>query len=139
MIQEQFSFQLVSIKDVENIIKNVPTNEASGDDIPIQTLKQTGFTHQILTDCINDAINKGVFPDSLKIANITPAHKKDEPTEEENYRPVSVLPLLSKIFERLLYDQLSEYSEKYLNTLLCGFKKAHSIPFSNFYKHGKKN
>ena len=62
----------------------------------------------------------------LKIANITTAHKKDEPTNKENYRPVSVLPLLCKVFERLLYDQLSEYLEKYLNTLLCCFRKAHS-------------
>ena len=62
----------------------------------------------------------------MKIANITPVHKKDEPTDKENCRPVSVLPLLSKVFERLLYDQLSEYLEKYLNTLLCGFSKAHS-------------
>ena len=62
----------------------------------------------------------------MKTANITPVHKKDEPTDKENCRPVSVLPLLSKVFERLLYDQLSEYLEKYLNTLLCGFSKAHS-------------
>ena len=75
-------------------------------------------------------INKSVFPDSLKIANITPAHKKDEPTDKENYRPVSVLPLLSKVFERLLYDQLSEYLEKYLNTLLCGLREAHSTQYA---------
>ena len=62
----------------------------------------------------------------MKTANIAPVHKKDKPTDKENYRPVSVLPLLSKVFERLLYDQLSEYLEKYLNTLLCGFSKAHS-------------
>ena len=62
----------------------------------------------------------------MKIANITPAHKNHEPTDKENYRPVSVLPLLSKVFERLLYDQLSGYLEKYLNTLLCGFRKANS-------------
>ena len=125
MITEKFSFQPVSVKDVENVIKNVPCNKASGGDIPIQILKQSGFTYQILTDCINDAINKGVFPDSLKIANITPAHKKDEPTDKENYKPVGVLPLLLKVFERLFYDQLSEYLERYLNTLLCGFRKAH--------------
>ena len=83
-------------------------------DIIIQILKQSQVTYQILTDCINDAINKGVFPDSLKIAKITPVHKKDEPTDKENYEPVSVLPLLSKVFERLLYDQLSEYLEIYL-------------------------
>ena len=115
MIKEKFSFQPASVKDVENVIKNIPSNKASGGDIPIQILKQSGFSYQILTDYINDAINKGVFRDSLKIANITPAHKKDEPTDKENYRPVSVLPLLSKVFEGLLYDQLSEYLEKYLN------------------------
>ena len=52
-------------------------------------------------------------------------HKKDETTNKENYRPVSVLPLISKIFERIIYDQLSEYLEKYLNSILCGFRKAH--------------
>ena len=101
-------------------------------DIIIQILKQSWVTYQILTDCINDAINKGVFPDSLKIAKITPVHKKDEPTDKENYEPVSVLPLLSKVFERLLYDQLSEYLEKYLNTLLCGFRNSHSIQHALF-------
>ena len=132
LIQKKISFQPVSVKDVEIIIKNVPSNKASGGDITIQILKQSGFTYQILTDCINDVIDKGVFPDSLKIANITPAHKKDEPTNKENYRPVSVLPLLSKVFERLLYDQLSEYLEKFLNTLLCGFRKAHSTQHALF-------
>ena len=132
LIKEKFSLQPVSVKDVENVIKNIPSNKASGGDIPIQILKQSGFTYQILTDCINDAINKGVFPDSLKIANITPVHKKDEPTDKKNYRPVSVLPLLSKVFERLLYDQLSDYLEKYLNTLLCGFRKTHSTQHALF-------
>ena len=56
-------------------------------------------------------IIKGLFPDSLKIANITPAHKKDELTDKENYKPVSVLLLLSKVFERLFYDQLGEKSK----------------------------
>ena len=66
MIKEKFCFQPVFVKDVENVIKNISSNKASGDDIPIQILKQSGFTYQILTDCINDAINKGVFPDRLK-------------------------------------------------------------------------
>ena len=132
MIKEKLSFQPISVKGVENVIKNIPSNKASGGDIPIQILKQSGFTYQILTDCINDAINKGVFPDSLKIANITPVHKKDEPTDKENYRPVSVLPLFSKVFEILLYDQLSDYLEKYLSTLLCGFRKTHSTQHALF-------
>ena len=59
----------------------MPSNKASGGDIPSQILKQSGFTYQILRGCINDAIHKGIFPDSLKIANITPTHKKDKPTD----------------------------------------------------------
>ena len=58
--------------------------------------------------------------------------KKDEPTDKENYRLVSVLPLLSKIFERLIYDQLNEYLDQYLNKLLCGFRKAHSTQHALF-------
>ena len=86
MIKEKFSsvfvnFLSVSVKDVENVIKNIPSNKASGGDIPIQILKKPGFTYQILTNCINDAIDKSVFPDSLKIASITPVHKKDESTD----------------------------------------------------------
>ena len=81
MIKEKFSFLSVSVKDVENVIKNIPSNKASGGDIPIQILKKSGLTYQILTNCRNDAINKGVFPDSLKIASITPVHKKDESTD----------------------------------------------------------
>ena len=81
MIKEKFSFLSVSVKDVENVIKNIPSNKASGGDIPIQILKKSGFTYQILTNCINDAIDKGVFPDSLKTATITPVHKKDESTD----------------------------------------------------------
>ena len=41
--------------------------------------------------------------------NITPVHKKDEATDKQNYRPVSVLPLFSKVFEKVIYDQLSQF------------------------------
>ena len=59
-------------------------------------------------------------------------HKKDKATNIENYRPVSVLPAISKIFEQIIHDQLSEYLEKYLNRILCGFRKAHSTQHDLF-------
>ena len=130
--QEKFSFKPVPVKYVESIIKNIPNNRAAGGEIPLHILKQSGFTYQMLTDCINGALSQGIFPDSLKLANITPVHKKDETTDKENYRPVSVLPLFSKIFEKVIYDQLSQYLEKYLNSLLCGFWKAHSSQHALF-------
>ena len=123
LTQEKFSFQPVSVKDVENVIKNIPSNKASWGDIPIQTLKQSGFNYQILTDCINDSINKGVFLDSLKIANITPAHKKDELTDKEIYRLERAYSLNC---QKSLKDCfMINLVNTYLNTLLCGFRKAH--------------
>ena len=119
------------MKYVENI-KNIPKNKATGGEKPLHIRKQSGFTYQMLTDCINDALSQGIFPDSLKFANITPVHKKDEATDKQNYRPVSVLPLLSKVFEKVIYDQLSQYLDKYLNSLLCGFRKAHSSQHALF-------
>ena len=53
-------------------------------------------------------------------------YKKLDPSHKTNYRPVSILPLLSKVFEKNIYDQLYEYLENFLSELLCGFWKAHS-------------
>ena len=57
---------------------------------------------------MNDIINNEAFPDWLSFANIMPVFKKIEPTGNENYRPFSVVPLLLKAYEPLIYDQLSE-------------------------------
>ena len=132
-IQEKFSIKPVTVKDVENIIKNMSNNKASGGEIPLNILKESRFTYKMLTNCINDAIvGEDIFPDSLKFGDITPVHKEDETTNKGNYRPISVLPLISKIFERIIHDQLSEYLEKYLNSILCGFRKGHSTQHALF-------
>ena len=81
---------------------------------------------------LNDVLSQGIFPDSLKSANVTPFHKNDEATDKQNYRPVSVIPLFSKIFEKVIYDRLSQYLDKYLNSFLCGFQKAHSSQHALF-------
>ena len=61
-----------------------------------------------------------------------PVYKKKDPTEETNYRPVGILPLLSKVFEKVMYIQLYDYMENVLNQLLCGFRKAHSTQHALF-------
>ena len=66
------------------------------------------------------------FPDPLKMADIRPFHKKDETTLKENYRPVSILPSISKIFERDMYEQIVLYFENFLSPFLCGFRKGFS-------------
>ena len=67
----------------------------------------------------------GSFPDSLKCANARPIYKKVDPFDKKNYRPVSILPLLSKIYEIVIYDQASNYFEPFFSEILCGFRKAH--------------
>ena len=81
---------------------------------------------------MKDALSRGILPDSLQLANITPVYKQDKVTDKEIYRLISVLPLFSKIFEKVVYDQLCQYLEKYLNSLLCGFQKAHSTQHALF-------
>ena len=76
-IQEKFSIKPVTVKDVENIIKNMPNNKASGREIPLNILKQSRFTYKMLTGCINDAIvGENIFPDSLKLAILHQCTKK---------------------------------------------------------------
>ena len=71
-----------------------------GADVHLYILKEYGFTHQMLTYCINGILFRGLFPESLKFAKIMLVNKKDEATDKENYTLVSVLPLFSKIFEK---------------------------------------
>ena len=59
-------------------------------------------------------------------------YKKLDPSDKVSYRPVSILPLISKVFEKIIHDQLYEYLENFLGELLCGFRKAHSTQHALF-------
>ena len=64
-----------------------------------------------------------MFPESLKLAGVTPVYKKSDPTLVSNYRSISVLPTMSKVFERLMHHQVSEYIDKHFSPFLCGYRK----------------
>ena len=76
----------------------------------------------------NLSIDQGVFPKELKPANVLPLYKTDDPFLFNNYRPVSVLSILSKVFERIMYSRMLEYLETYkiLINNQFGFRKYHS-------------
>ena len=112
--------------DVKTVIRDVKNNKYAGGEIIIQILKESEFTFGMLANYINQSTEIGCSPDSIKAANVTPIFKKDDPLDKANYRPVSILPLISKVCERLICNQLSEYSESFLSHILCGFRKAHS-------------
>lgn len=63
------------------------------------------YIFHILAGCIDGAFDKGKHPDGLKITNLTPTYKKVETADKRDFTPVSILLLLSKIFQRLLYDE----------------------------------
>ena len=66
-----------------------------------------------------------MFPDQLKLAQVIPLFKKLDPLDVKNYRPVSILPIISKVFEKVLSEQLSEYFDNIFHNFLCAFRKGH--------------
>ena len=84
-----------------------------------------GDISKCITLIINQSLHSGSIPDKHKIAKVTPIHKKGDSKLITNYRPISVLPVISKIFETVICDQLNHYFVS--NNLLCpqqyGFTK----------------
>ena len=74
-------------------------------------------------------LNKN-FPENLKLADVTPIFKKKDKTFVENYRPVSVLPTVSKIFERIMQKQITDYIGKFLSPFFCGYRKGFSTQYA---------
>ena len=101
---ESFEFSHVLPEEVAKRISLLKSGKKVSGDIPTRILKlSSDHCANALTDCINNAINDCVFPTELKCADVTPVFKKDSKTEKSNYRPISILPVLSKVFERILY------------------------------------
>merc|ERR1712105_380694 len=76
----------------------------------------------------NLALSSGVYPDELKIAKVIPIFRKGSPTSINNYRPISILSSINKIFEKILYARLIKYIDKFqlLYKYQYGFRKKHS-------------
>ena len=123
----------MTLEDVRLITKDLKNGKAAGGDIPLKLLKECEFAYEKLTNCIVK-----IILDSVKKANIAPVSKKNDSSDKENYKPVCILPLLSKVYERAIFNQLSEYMQKFLNKILCGFCKAHSTQHVLF-KRGREN
>ena len=106
------------------IRKNLLTTH---NNIPTKILKENQYIFvPLITKIYNESSDSANFPNPLKLAEVTPVHKKQSRTIKDNYTPVSILPPISKIFERNMFDQISSYIEKYLSPYLCGFRKGYS-------------
>ena len=80
-------------------------------------------TANSLQQLFNQALTTREFPSNLKNADATPVFKKNNPLCKENYRPISVLPIISKVFEKLMQNQINLHIKYFLPPYLCGYRK----------------
>ena len=113
--------------EIVEIINNLKNGKAS--DIPIVVLKRPSkLISTILAKLYNNSMQTGVFPSLFKTGKVSPIYKKDNKALIENYRPVSILPIFGKIFERIIYNRLYKFltSKGVLQDEQFGFRKGHS-------------
>ena len=125
-----FSFSEITEETVLRTINELSAKRSTGhDSICTELLKRIkAFISSPLCLIVNQSLNTGIFPGKLKIAKVIPLYKKGDSTQLGNYRPISLLPSISKVFEKVVYNQLSTYLST--NQLLYGsqhgFRKQHS-------------
>ena len=125
-----FHFEPTNSTTVTKIINELKTRHSTGPDglstKLLQYIKEPLI--EAITITLNQSLNTGIFPEKLKIAKVIPIHKKEDPSLLENYRPISILPSISKIFEKIICNQINDYFN--LNNLFhsgqYGFRKHHS-------------
>ena len=127
-------FQEITVDNTRRIIDSLKPKTSTGvDSVSNKLLKfvKTAISEP-LTIIINQMLRVGIFPDLLKISKVVPVYKKDNNTNLSNYRPISLLPSMSKIFEKVILEQLFTYLED--NNLIYrhqyGFRKHHSTEYA---------
>ena len=129
-----FLFERVNASLIEHEIMELNSNKASGYDCtPPKSLKDSAsIVKDPHTQLFNTSVKDNLFPSDLKYANVSPLFKKDDNTNKENYRPNSILPTISNIFESLMFHQITPYVSNILSPYLCGLREGyttqHALP-----------
>ena len=133
-IPHEFVFNPVTLEEVSqtiNILK--PKTSYSSDKMSNKLLKALSRELALpLKLIINQSFSMGILPDDLKIAKVTPLHKEKETYLLNNYRPISILPSVSKVFEKIMYKQIYDHFTNY-NLFFksqYGFRSGHSTEFA---------
>ena len=109
-------------------MKNINVKKSAGPGMILPSLVKmcSKVIDKPLTDVINDIIRSSIFPDSAKIAHVSPIYKKKVRTDGYNYRPVSVIGSLPKILERYIQNKVCEHINKCLSNLISAYRKNYS-------------
>lgn len=124
-----FEFDCVSDEEVHIALMQITTNAIGEDGIPAVFLKLLcPFIIPFITFVINGCLTKSYFPTQWKVANVRPIPKESNPSSVSDFRPISILPSLSKVLERVMKEQMQMFVGN--NNLLCsmqsGFRSGHS-------------
>ena len=136
-IPEAENFQPSSIQEITKIITNLKQSNSVGwDNIPTTILKSNiNILAPILCNLINKFLAMGVFPKSPKRAKILPIFKNKNKLDITNYRPISTLPVISKVYEKVFYNRLYNYFS--VNNLLSKSNKTPNTPWVLMRKRSK--
>lgn len=123
----QFHWNVVTVEDVLNVVAKLKSS-SSMDFFGMSNnfVKEVvAYIAEPLSMCINLCLEEGTFPSFLKISKVVPIFKSGDRCNPANYRPVSLVPILAKIFENVIFNQLSYFFEVYnlLSSQQFGFKK----------------
>ena len=104
-------FQPVAADELKAIVHSFNSYKDSGvDNIPIRIIKLSiDIIVELLTEIINVSLVSGCFPDTPKIAKVLPIFKTGDQEKLENYRPISILPAFSKLYEKVVYNRIYKY------------------------------
>ena len=121
----KFYFEYTSfdqtLKDLEKLD---PKKTSQMNDIPVKVIKENkDIVAFFIHHNFNNSLSSSAFPTALKYADVKAVFKKDDKTNKENYRPISILPTLSKVYERLIYNQTYPYFDYFFSKFQCGFRK----------------
>ena len=126
---EQLNYFDINENEILSIIKNLNASKAHGwDIISIRMIKLCGKTIAIPEKLMfRSMLEEGVFPDDWKKSNVVPIHKKDSKNLIKNYRPISLLPIFSKVFERLTFNSFFNYFYKTNYSLIANLASFQAI------------
>ena len=131
-----FQFHPETAETIEKLIHRIKPNVATGiDGLPARLIKEaTPVIVNNIKDMVNLSYETNTFPDQLKVATVKAIHKKGGTNDPSQYRPVSILTIISKIFERSAVDQLVTYynTHNLLNPRQHAYRKYHSTTTSLF-------
>ena len=131
--ESRFSFTAVNEDDIQREMLNLnPKQPGTFGNIPTKMLKSSSEICSVALQNIwnSEILGKLYFPNKLKLADITSVYKKKDPTLVENYRLVSGLPSVSKIFEIIIQKQFSNYADEFLSPYLCGYRKGFNTQYA---------